>query len=164
MRKMYNYPRELYHFGIPHRSGRYPWGSGSRPYQSEEAKKERLSNRASRINQRTTKKFSRLEKGITKRQKKADKEFNKAEKKSVSYFSTQRGIDRAMDRAIVAQRRVHNLEYKGGQYYKKQKAKLDKMSMSMNSDLQEKGERYLSNVSENTKRIYNMTLYKEKYA
>lgn len=25
---------ELYHFGIPRRSGRYPWGSGNRPFQS----------------------------------------------------------------------------------------------------------------------------------
>lgn len=27
---------ELYHFGIPHRSGRYPYGSGERPYQDRE--------------------------------------------------------------------------------------------------------------------------------
>lgn len=25
---------ELYHYGIPKRSGRYPWGSGDRPFQS----------------------------------------------------------------------------------------------------------------------------------
>lgn len=25
---------ELYHYGMPRRSGRYPWGSGERPYQS----------------------------------------------------------------------------------------------------------------------------------
>ena len=28
--------KELYHYGIPRRSGRYPWGSGDRPFQSEE--------------------------------------------------------------------------------------------------------------------------------
>lgn len=27
---------ELYHYGIKRRSGRYPWGSGKNPYQSEE--------------------------------------------------------------------------------------------------------------------------------
>lgn len=27
-------PNELYHYGMPRRSGRYPWGSGDRPYQS----------------------------------------------------------------------------------------------------------------------------------
>lgn len=31
---------ELYHFGIKRRSGRYPWGSGERPYQSDPAKLE----------------------------------------------------------------------------------------------------------------------------
>lgn len=29
-------PDEIYHFGIKRRSGRYPWGSGERPYQSDE--------------------------------------------------------------------------------------------------------------------------------
>lgn len=35
---MYVYPvkpDEIYHYGMPRRSGRYPWGSGDRPYQSE---------------------------------------------------------------------------------------------------------------------------------
>lgn len=27
---------ELYHYGMPRRSGRYPWGSGTRPYQGLE--------------------------------------------------------------------------------------------------------------------------------
>lgn len=29
---------ELYHYGMPRRSGRYPWGSGNRPYQKLEKK------------------------------------------------------------------------------------------------------------------------------
>lgn len=29
-----DFTNELMHFGIKHRSGRYPWGSGERPYQS----------------------------------------------------------------------------------------------------------------------------------
>lgn len=40
---------ELYHFGTPRHSGRYPWGSGKRPFQSEED--------------------SKVEKGITEKQK-----------------------------------------------------------------------------------------------
>lgn len=28
-----HYQNELYHYGMPERSGRYPWGSGDRPYQ-----------------------------------------------------------------------------------------------------------------------------------
>ena len=29
--------KELYHYGIPRRSGRYPWGSGDRPFQGASA-------------------------------------------------------------------------------------------------------------------------------
>ena len=29
------YENELYHYGIKRRSGRYPWGSGERPYQGD---------------------------------------------------------------------------------------------------------------------------------
>lgn len=59
---MYQYPirpDEIYHYGIKGRSGRYPYGSGSRPYQDkEEARRqknlkigrERLTNRINRAN------------------------------------------------------------------------------------------------------------------
>lgn len=38
---------ELYHYGMPRRSGRYPWGSGERPYQDypEFRKQKRGSNK-----------------------------------------------------------------------------------------------------------------------
>lgn len=58
---MYNYNyQELFHFGTPRHSGRYPWGSGDRPYQSREERKrkknikagsERLENRIKRANE-----------------------------------------------------------------------------------------------------------------
>lgn len=31
-------PDEIFHYGVKRRSGRYPWGSGERPYQGEEFK------------------------------------------------------------------------------------------------------------------------------
>lgn len=43
------YEDYLYHYGTPRHSGRYPWGSGKRPYQSEED--------------------SKVEKGITEKQR-----------------------------------------------------------------------------------------------
>lgn len=56
---MPNRPDEIYHFGIKRRSGRYPYGSGERPYQDKEIAKrekhieigrERLNNRIRRAN------------------------------------------------------------------------------------------------------------------
>ena len=32
----YGKDKELMHFGMPRRSGRYPWGSGERPYQGDD--------------------------------------------------------------------------------------------------------------------------------
>lgn len=34
-------PDEIYHFGTKRHSGRYPWGSGNRPYQSAEQEKKK---------------------------------------------------------------------------------------------------------------------------
>lgn len=42
MNEFYNYPYrpdEIYHYGIKRRSGRYPYGSGDRPYQGEDVKR-----------------------------------------------------------------------------------------------------------------------------
>lgn len=57
---MYYYQQELYHFGIKRRSGRYPYGSGARPYQDREERRrrknlevgtERLNKRIERANE-----------------------------------------------------------------------------------------------------------------
>lgn len=45
MNEFYSYslkPDEIYHYGIKKRSGRYPWGSGNRPYQSDDGKYEKM--------------------------------------------------------------------------------------------------------------------------
>ena len=49
---------ELYHYGVPKRSGRYPWGSGKRPYQGDgghelavrDRKSQKRANRKEKIN------------------------------------------------------------------------------------------------------------------
>lgn len=46
-------PDEIFHYGIPHRSGRYPWGSGDRPYQGEDVKILREQQNRAKQSQRT---------------------------------------------------------------------------------------------------------------
>lgn len=45
-------PNEIYHYGVKRRSGRYPYGSGERPYQGEDVKRlreqQRLAERSSK--------------------------------------------------------------------------------------------------------------------
>lgn len=49
---MYKYPtrsNEIYHYGIKRRSGRYPYGSGKRPYQDREKKINQLNKYQDKI-------------------------------------------------------------------------------------------------------------------
>jgi hypothetical protein len=59
---------ELQHYGIPKRSGRYPWGSGDRPYQGDNEKvslqrerKNALKNRRELTTEELKKRIERLE-------------------------------------------------------------------------------------------------------
>lgn len=58
---------ELYHYGIPKRSGRYPYGSGERPYQGESQK-----TRSSFLSKKKSKKSKQTKekKELTEKQKK----------------------------------------------------------------------------------------------
>lgn len=47
---MYNYNyKELFHYGMPKRSGRYPYGSGDRPYQSSGGVSSKITSKPSRM-------------------------------------------------------------------------------------------------------------------
>lgn len=57
---------ELYHFGIKRRSGRYPWGSGDRPYQSEEKNIQTITDSTGKKEGKIKKVAKGLGKGILK--------------------------------------------------------------------------------------------------
>lgn len=40
--KVMEHSQDIFHYGMPRRSGRYPYGSGDRPYQSENIQKEKI--------------------------------------------------------------------------------------------------------------------------
>lgn len=47
-----NNKNDICHYGIPRKSGRYPWGSGGRPFQSQEGKKKGLFRRRKKTQER----------------------------------------------------------------------------------------------------------------
>lgn len=47
-----NSKNDICHYGIPRKSGRYPWGSGGRPFQSQEGKKKGLFRRRKKTQER----------------------------------------------------------------------------------------------------------------
>lgn len=42
-------PNDIYHYGIKRKSGRYPWGSGERPYQSVNGGKDDRTNKTKKL-------------------------------------------------------------------------------------------------------------------
>ncbi len=150
----------LIHYGKKRRSGRYPWGSGKRPFQSAKeslARRRTPEARTSRINKRASKKMSKIETRRLSRQKEADKYFQKAQKKSTSFFSSQSGVNKDLNRASNIQRDVNKLEYKGKKYYQKTLKKLDKLGKlsDIDPDLKKLGDGYIKRVELNSKSIYN---------
>lgn len=151
----------LIHYGIKRRSGRYPFGSGSRPFQSVKgtiAKRRTPEAKASRINKRATKKLEKLEMKRSSAQEQANKMFDKATKKANSFFSSQKKVNKALDRANASQKVVNRLEYKGQNYYKKVQKKLSKIDGEVDPKVQKLGEQYIKSMANNSKSIYNAML------
>lgn len=144
----------LAHYGIKRRSGRYPFGSGERPYQSIKQRRTPEA-KAERINRRAEKKMSKIDYKTTKKQGRANKYFAKAQRKQVSPFATQRGVNKAANRAVDAQRKVNRLEYKGQKYYKKVVSKLNKIDREISPEVERLGQKYVKSVMDNSKLIYS---------
>ena len=69
---MVTWNNELYHYGMPRRSGRYKWGSGKNPYKHEKNRKAYISLspsaiRARRANRKVDKSFQKWREGSAKR-------------------------------------------------------------------------------------------------
>lgn len=144
-------PDEIFHYGMPERSGRYPWGSGDRPYQ-------RLEGKVSKMETRLRKRFARADKVTSSRQKVANRKFEQAVRKSNSILSTKRSEQRAFDRAAAAQRKVNQEEYRMSKVYQKYVKTFDKLNVIMDDDLKTKGLDYYDRVVNNSKQSYQIAL------
>lgn len=161
------YSNELYHHGIlgmkwgVRRFQPYPKGhKGGKEVGKATKVKQRDSTptKAEKLTSKTSKKFAKIDSKIDKRQKIVDKKYAKAEKKSYSLFATQRSINKAFGEATQAQKRVNRLEYQGSQYFQKKQRQFAKINVSMNSDLQKRGEEYLAAVRRNSSELYRTTI------
>lgn len=149
--------RELYHYGVKHRSGRYPWGSGEDPYQSEERKKTKLK----KMNVRLQKKFNKVDQKASSKQKTANKYFQKAVKKEGSFFSTEKGVRKAYDKAASAQKEVNRQMYRANRSYQRYLKKVEKMGLNQNPELQKRGQTYYDFVTNSSQSQYQAILAKK---
>lgn len=145
-------PNEIYHYGMPERSGRYAWGSGDRPYQ-------RLEGKASKMEKRLNKKFMRIDTKTSKLQTKANKKFNKANEQRNSRFKFRRNkAESSFDKGYELQEKRERLEYKMSNKYDKYLKKFEKLDLVMDEDLKKKGLEYYNRVLDNTNSQYKAAI------
>ena len=152
----------LIHYGIPKRSGRFPWGSGKRPFQSGGGKDARIARKAERINQKANKKFAKVEVRREKYQATANKHFDKAVRRSFSFFSSQNRVNRSVVKGVSAQKKAARLEQKGSRYYKRIQKKMSRMNQKIDPNVQKLGEQYMKYASDRSKSLYNTMIVTDK--
>lgn len=153
---LYASSSDLYHYGIQRKSGRYPWGSGGRPFQSLEEKGKRRKARAEQ-------KLAKISSKVQARQNKATQAYSRAEKKAGSFLSTRAGTRRAYESAADQQRKVNRLEVRGKKYYEKQVEKLAKLDIALSQEAQEIGERFIQDVLANNRTLYSQMAMTNTY-
>lgn len=145
---------ELYHYGMPRRSGRYPWGSGQRPFQSSEGKADRMTGRLQ-------KKFERADFKTAKLQDKANRKFNKANQQRNSIFKFERDkAEDTFDEGYKLEEKKQRIEYRMSKKYDRYLTKFDKLNAEIDDELKSKGLEYYNRVLNNTDSQYKAALLK----
>lgn len=123
---MYVQPNDLLHFGIKRKSGRYPYGSGDRPFQDRirERRRSKANTRRDlkliaaeslgvdmnkwtrKVEAKTEKKFEKLDKKIAKQEAKSDAASEKAMRKQTSFFASENSKRKANNAAFKAQQKI----------------------------------------------------------
>lgn len=93
---------DLYHTGVKRRSGRYPWGSGARPYQSMEGRSSRKSISSFIRDQRSKKQQAAIE-----------KMRENAKQKAMAEAEAKRQHDADKERVVREGRASEVLKYQG---------------------------------------------------
>ena len=125
-------PDEIFHYGMPERSGRYAWGSGDRPYQ-------RLEGKVSKMENRLQKRLDKADRRTSKGQKIANIRYQRAIVKSNSILSSKQSKKKAFDSATKAQRKVNREEYRTSRYYQRYSKTFAKLNVTMDPSLQQRG-------------------------
>lgn len=145
---------EIYHYGMPERSGRYAWGTGDRPYQ-------RLEGKASRMESRLRKRFSSVDDKTSKMQSRANKLFDKAGKQRNSRRqSTRDKSQKTFDKGYDIWEKKGRVEYSMDKMYQRYLKRFESLDLTMDDDLKAKGLEYYNRVFENTNSQYKMALLK----
>lgn len=151
---VYSLPNELYHYGIPRKSGRYPWGSGDRPYQSLEV------NPGLKKMARASKKIQRISRKVEARRARNNKLYAKVEKLSRSSKEEKQEIAKEkLSKANDRQKKINALENRGKNYYLKMQRKLEKYDLEFDPEIAALGDKFIENMDLNYRLMYARTAF-----
>lgn len=156
---------DIVHFGIKRRSGRYPWGSGERPYQSEGGGSSGSSDGiGSAIRKRRIAsgevKLTKLKKKYEKQSAAAAKSYAKAEKKSYGFFANQDRAKEYMIRASNAKYKANKTAYKAKKIYQRIMRQAEKEGLTLSKDSAKIGQMFLDAIARNSDIMYSLDLNK----
>lgn len=158
---------DIVHFGIKRRSGRYPWGSGERPYQSEGGSKSATGSSDGIISAIRKKrvasgqvKLSKLKTKYDKQSESAAKSYEKAEKKSYGFFSNQEKAREYMIRASNAKYKANKTAYKAKKIYQRIMKQADKEGLTLSEDSAKIGQMFLDAIARNSDIMYSLDIDK----
>ena len=130
-----------------------PRGSGEGGKEVGEARRaERREKRFDKAQQ----KMSKIDTKYQKAEKKTQKQFTKAERKSIRVFSTQKGVDRALNKAMRARKVTNKYAYKGKTLYEKILKKYP--DMELDPATVERGMKFLTRSEKNADILYTRML------
>lgn len=137
------YYSEIYHYGIPMKSGRYPWGSGERPHQ--------------RLEKKLTRRFDKADKRIERNQNAANKLYAKANEQRNSMFGFRRNkAQKTFDKATKYQDKVSRDIYRQSKAYKKYEKKFEVLEEKMSPELKARGLDFYNRAIQESKTFQNI--------
>lgn len=153
---MYNYyygipdGYSIYQTGVKERSGRYPWGSGDRPYQRLEKRKARIERRTARITKGITRKLDRADDRTKDLQKSINKKFAESARKQNSRFAfIRKSGERAFNVGYKTQEKRERIEYRTSKSFERYTRRIERMDQTMDSVLKSRGVDYYNRVTTN---------------
>lgn len=153
---MYNYyygipdGYSIYQTGVRERSGRYPWGSGDRPYQRLEKRKARIDRRTERITKSITRKLDRADDRTKGLQKSINKRFAESTRKQNSRFAfVRKSGEKAFNKGYKAQEERERIEYRMSKSFERYTRRIERMDKTMDSALRARGVDYFNRVTAN---------------
>lgn len=117
--------------------------------------------RKKRVSNRFEKKMLKTQRKISSKDTAARRQYEKGMRASGGLFSSQKKVDKWINRSVDTTREADRLAARGSNYYRKMSSKFDKLGLDMNPELKSIGESYVTRMENMSRGLFEsrMTEY-----